>query len=549
MLYFIELIFLDEPTSGLDSSISLEVMGAVKKLTDVTQGRTVVTTIHQPSPEVYALFDKAVLLSAGRVIYCGAADEAVAHFTRPELGYKYTPGQNPAEFIIDVCGGQILPDGIDYPRQPTELELLFKKSKFYQPPPDPSAFRDLTTEAVTFSRRHATVKLTQLKMLMTRTWLAATRDTVDLKAQFGKNFVVAFLVGIVFQNQAKCSAPLYSYGLPTADASNVTSLLFFSMMYCLISNTQAIPLLCSRNQVYRRELASFAYAASPYWLASCVTLLPILFANHTLFIVIAYLFCGFPHEAGYFFYFFFILLFANVTSYYFAMLLAASTGNAQIAFAIFPVTFLALSMFSGFTITINSIPNGWSWAPYLSYARWVFEGLMVNQWSSYDNDDYLYAGGNGDTILSNYGFDGYNKDESFWIVLLNMLGILGLTYYSMRPPANKIIKVENANDTVDVNVKKGRPSNSSLKESFLKKDDVAFDHAETFGQRVTLDVAWYRQSTGQIQMSRGCRLVFRNLSYSVPNKADPANPLKLLNGVSGRAHPGEMCALMGASGN
>ena len=36
------------------------------------------------------------------------------------------------------------------------------------------------------------------------------------------------------------------------------------------------------NIIYRRELASFAYAASPYWLAGCLSYLPILFAGHCI---------------------------------------------------------------------------------------------------------------------------------------------------------------------------------------------------------------------------------------------------------------------------
>lgn len=324
-----KLIFLDEPTSGLDSSISFEVMSAVRKLAD--QKRTVVTTIHQPSPEVYALFHKAVLLSAGRVIYCGAADEAVDHFTRPELAYKYPQGQNPAEFIIDVCGGQVFPDNIDYPRQPAELEHLFRKSKFCQPLPDPATFRNLPELEVSFARRHATTKMTQFKMLVTRTWLAATRDVIDLKAQFIKNVAIGIFVGLTFYNQAQVDPPLFTYGVQSAEVSNCSSLLFFGMIYCLMNNTQAIPALCSRNQIYRRELASFAYSAAPFWLSSLITLLPILACTHFIFIIMVYFLCGFPSDASYFFYFFFILLFANITSYYFAMFLAAATGNAQVS--------------------------------------------------------------------------------------------------------------------------------------------------------------------------------------------------------------------------
>ena len=160
------LIFLDEPTSGLDSSIALEVMRTVRKLAD--ENRTIVSTIHQPSPEVFGLFHKVVLMAAGRVLYFGAADEAVAHFTRPQLGYKFTTGQNPAEFVIDVCGGQVYPKGQSSPRQPEELQQLYRKSQFYQEPADPATFVNIPEPTVTFTTRHSTTKLTQFKMLMHR---------------------------------------------------------------------------------------------------------------------------------------------------------------------------------------------------------------------------------------------------------------------------------------------------------------------------------------------------------------------------------------------
>ena len=363
-----------EPTSGLDSSIALEVMSVVRNLSN--QNRTCVTTIHQPSPEVYALFDKAVLLSAGRIIYFGAADEAVTHFTRPELGYRYEAGQNPAEFIIDVCGGNILPEDAmsDMPRQPEELERLYHASDFARAPAERVS---LVPEQTTYTRRHATSKLTQFKMLIHRGWTSQIRDVGDLRASIGKNIVIGILIGIVFHNQANNDPPLFSAKhVPSSGTLNMNSLLFFSMMYCLMSNTQAIPSLCSRIQIYRRDLASFGYCASPYWAAACVVSLPIMLVAHAIFITFTFILCDYPGGGDYYMFLFWLLFFANMTSFYFALCLAAGTGNAQLAFAIFPITFLFLSMFAGFTIAVQDVPPGWSWAPYVSYARWVFEGKL-----------------------------------------------------------------------------------------------------------------------------------------------------------------------------
>lgn len=180
---------------------------------------------------------------------------------------------------------------------------------------------------------------------------------------------------------------------------------------------------------------------------------------------------------------------------------------------------------------------------------------MVNQWGSgyNDNNEPPQNYGDGSTVLSNYDFSNFNKNSSFWIVALNALFITFLTYIAMRPQTSQLLKVDDADLTSEANAidngkkkqnKKrgllGPRTYSNLEESLLSKEDLALEHSETFGPRLTYDVAWYRQSTGQIQMSRGCRLVFRNLTYSVPSKTDKTTKLTLLKGVSGRAHPGEM---------
>jgi ABC-type multidrug transport system ATPase subunit len=54
------MIFLDEPTTGLDSFTALQVMETLRGL--AASGRTVISTIHQPSSEIYEVFDKLILI-------------------------------------------------------------------------------------------------------------------------------------------------------------------------------------------------------------------------------------------------------------------------------------------------------------------------------------------------------------------------------------------------------------------------------------------------------------------------------------------------------
>ncbi|KAK4492355.1 hypothetical protein RD792_003159 [Penstemon davidsonii] len=73
------LLFLDEPTSGLDSASAFFVIQSIKNL--ARDGRTVISSIHQPSSEVFALFDDLYLLSGGETVYFGEAKLALKEET------------------------------------------------------------------------------------------------------------------------------------------------------------------------------------------------------------------------------------------------------------------------------------------------------------------------------------------------------------------------------------------------------------------------------------------------------------------------------------
>lgn len=72
------LMFCDEPTSGLDSFMALNVIQVLKGLAQ--KGKTMICTIHQPSSELYSMFDKLLLLAEGRVAFLGTPDEADTFF-------------------------------------------------------------------------------------------------------------------------------------------------------------------------------------------------------------------------------------------------------------------------------------------------------------------------------------------------------------------------------------------------------------------------------------------------------------------------------------
>jgi len=72
-------LFLDEPTSGLSSKDSENIMDLLKDLS--LKGKLVITVIHQPSSEIFKMFDRLLILdNGGYLIYDGDPVEAIMYF-------------------------------------------------------------------------------------------------------------------------------------------------------------------------------------------------------------------------------------------------------------------------------------------------------------------------------------------------------------------------------------------------------------------------------------------------------------------------------------
>ncbi len=62
-----DLIFILEPTSGLDSTSAVALIDVLREL--VNQGKTIITSIHQPSTQIFLSFDHLILLADGKTIF------------------------------------------------------------------------------------------------------------------------------------------------------------------------------------------------------------------------------------------------------------------------------------------------------------------------------------------------------------------------------------------------------------------------------------------------------------------------------------------------
>ena len=91
------ILFVDEPTSGLSSRDSENVMDLLRESSQ--KGKLVFVVIHQPSSEIFKMFDKILILdTGGYLVYYGNPIESVMYFKRMDKQINSEIGECP------LCG-------------------------------------------------------------------------------------------------------------------------------------------------------------------------------------------------------------------------------------------------------------------------------------------------------------------------------------------------------------------------------------------------------------------------------------------------------------
>jgi len=106
-------LFLDEPTSGLSSRDSENLMDLLRDLT--LKGKLVFTVIHQPSSEIFKMFDKLIILDQGGCMaYFGNPVDSVIYFKSLDAQINSNQGECPScgnvnpETIFNIIETQVV---------------------------------------------------------------------------------------------------------------------------------------------------------------------------------------------------------------------------------------------------------------------------------------------------------------------------------------------------------------------------------------------------------------------------------------------------------
>ncbi|CAA0330244.1 unnamed protein product [Arabidopsis thaliana] len=385
------LLVLDEPTSGLDATAALRLVQTLAGLAH-GKGKTVVTSIHQPSSRVFQMFDTVLLLSEGKCLFVGKGRDAMAYFE--SVGFSPAFPMNPADFLLDLANGVCQTDGVTEREKPNvrqtlvtaydtllapQVKTCIEVSHF---PQDNARFVKTRVNGGGITTCIATW-FSQLCILLHRLLKERRHESFDLLRIF-QVVAASILCGLMWWHS------------DYRDVHDRLGLLFFiSIFWGVLPSFNAVFTFPQERAIFTRERASGMYTLSSYFMAhvlgslSMELVLPASFLTFTYWMV--YLRPGIVP----FLLTLSVLLLYVLASQGLGLALGAAIMDAKKASTIVTVTMLAFVLTGGYYV--NKVPSGMVWMKYVSTTFYCYRLLVAIQY------------GSGEEILRMLGCDSKGK--------------------------------------------------------------------------------------------------------------------------------------------
>uniref|UniRef100_A0A034VCM1 Protein white n=2 Tax=Bactrocera dorsalis TaxID=27457 RepID=A0A034VCM1_BACDO len=426
------LLICDEPTSGLDSFMAHSVVQVLKKLSQ--KGKTVILTIHQPSSELFELFDKILLMAEGRVAFLGTPGEAVDFFSY--IGAQCPNNYNPADFYVQVLA--VVPgreaesrdriakicDNFAVGKVSREMEQNFQKMEKSNGlnKEDENGF---TYKASWFM---------QFRAVLWRSWLSVLKEPLLVKVRLFQTTMVAVLIGLIFLGQQ----------LTQVGVMNINGAIFLFLTNMTFQNAFAtITVFTSELPVFIRETRSRLYRCDTYFLGKTIAELPLFLIVPLLFTAIAYPMIGLRPGIDHFLTALaLVTLVANVSTS-FGYLISCACSSTSMALSVGPPVIIPFLLFGGFFLNSGSVPVYFKWLSYLSWFRYANEGLLINQWADVKPGEITCTSSNttcpssGEVILETLNFSASDLPFDFVGLALLIVGFRISAYIALRVRARR----------------------------------------------------------------------------------------------------------------
>jgi len=376
-------LFLDEPTSGLSSKDSENIMDLMKELT--SQGKLIFVIIHQPSSEVFKMFDRLFLMDlGGYLVYDGNPIDSLVYF-KMHVNHANANQRDCAECgnvnpeqIFNILESKVVDENGSLTKiRKTEAKEWYEKyRKERVAEPINKKIQSLNSESKIPNKFH------QFKIFIERDVLSKIENKQYLLVNFLEAPLLALLVAFVLRYSGNNSGEHQEIVYTLYYNENITQ-------YILISTVVAIfmGLIASAEEIFRdkqilkresflnlsRSSYIFSKLAILFSISAIQTLTYVLIGNSILEI------------KGLWLEYWFVLFTVSCSANIIGLIISSSFNSVKVIYIVIPLLIIPQILFSGVLVRFdkfNPAISSQKEVPFIgniAITRWAFEALAVEQ--------------------------------------------------------------------------------------------------------------------------------------------------------------------------
>ncbi len=385
------ILFLDEPTSGLSSRDSENVIDLLKELS--LKGKLIFVVIHQPSSDIYKMFDKMIIMDTGGYpAYYGPPIEAITYFKKSthqvdsNRGQCETCGNVNPEQIFNIIEAKVVDEyGQPTPKRkitPPQWFDLFKErfrvnrvEDVKEEPPQSLSLPNKMKQAIIFITRDTLSKLSNKQYLLINLLEAP---------------LLALILAIIIKYRSSPGGDAYMFRFN----ENFPAFLLMSIIVALFMGlTVSAEEIIRDRKILRRE--SFLNLSWNSYLMSKLVILFTLSALQTLtFVVVGNIILEIEWKM--LLPFWFVLFSTSCFASVLGLNISSAFNSAVTVYVMIPLLLIPQMILSGLLFPfdkLNDLISTKGKVPVvadLMASRWAYEALVVDQFrtNSYEQPFY-----------------------------------------------------------------------------------------------------------------------------------------------------------------
>ncbi len=384
------ILFVDEPTSGLSSRDSENVMDLLRELS--LKGKLVFVVIHQPSSEIYKMFDKIILLDVGGyLIYYGNPVEAVMYFKRLDAQINSEIGECPVcgnvnpELIFNIIDAKVVDEFGKHTRErkvgPVKWEEYFRENyqvehlpEVTEPPPKGLTIPGWLRQVSIFARRDFLSKISNRQYLL-----------LTILEAPALGFILSFIIRYI----ADPSSGIYIF----RENENIPVYIFMSLIVALFLGMMvSAEEIFKDSKILKRE-AFLNLSRSGYLVSKLAILFLIYAVQALLFILIGNTILEIK---GMYFIYWFAFFSTAVCAGMIGLNISASMNSAVTIYVLIPLLVIPMMVLSGAMFPFDKLNRRISnvakvpWIAEIMVTKWSYEALMVYQFKNNEYEKHFY---------------------------------------------------------------------------------------------------------------------------------------------------------------